>query len=109
MPCAATMPCHMPRLALSARVHSSRAMPCACPALPCRAEPCHVHGMRMTCFAAMPATSHVSLSGVSIPPQSVMERVAAGQHPEPRVAQLVRQRVHAGGCELKGVPHGVQL
>ncbi|KAI7836467.1 hypothetical protein COHA_009684 [Chlorella ohadii] len=27
--------------------------------------------------------------------QSVMERVAAGQHPEPRVAQLVRQRVHA--------------
>lgn len=28
--------------------------------------------------------------------QSVMERVAAGQWPEPRVAQLVRQRVHAG-------------
>ncbi|PRW51048.1 DEAD DEAH box helicase [Chlorella sorokiniana] len=27
--------------------------------------------------------------------QSVMERVAAGQQPEPRVAQLVRQRVHA--------------
>ena len=26
-----------------------------------------------------------------------MERAAARQQPEPRVAQLVRQRVHAGG------------
>ena len=93
------------------------ATPChARHAVPCRAMPCHAVLSGDT-NACLPHTLHPSVCHgprgagqqyhlvraidcrpfCCMPLQSVMERVAAGQQPEPRVAQLVRQRVHAGG------------
>lgn len=64
----------------------------------CRPSTCLHHDCQSCDGVAAPASPSITCHNPPGPPQSVMERLH--QQPEPRAAQLVRQRVHAGAAAV---------